>query len=110
MRPDTPAALITPAPSGSLASPSARRDPAAAGALPVGRRRSPAGVQAQAEQMPASVPGVSRMAARRLLEHFGSIAVIAASSERELQAVVGIGRRRAASLHRALDESHRTQP
>jgi len=56
---------------------------------------SPAGVL-------ATVPGVSPVTANRLLSRFGSIASIAAASESDLQAVEGIGPRRAADLHRVL--------
>ena len=59
---------------------------------------SPAGVL-------ATVPGISPITANRLLARFGSIAMIAAASESELQEVVGIGSTRAAELHRMLTQA-----
>ncbi|MCW2999431.1 MAG: helicase-associated endonuclease for fork-structured [Solirubrobacterales bacterium] len=86
----------------------ARRDPAVIGALPAGRRRSPTTPAAQAEQMLSAVPGISHVAARRILRHFGSVAHVSAATERELRAVPGIGPRRASQLRSALHGTHET--
>lgn len=51
------------------------------------------------------VPGVSAGLARLLLQHFGSIARIAAASEAELCAVPGIGAKRAAQIVAVLQGS-----
>ena len=80
----------------------ARRDPARIGLLPTGRRRSPVAAAAQAELMLTCVRGISPAAARRLLDHFGSVAEVAAADARALQAVPGIGKGRAGALRDAL--------
>lgn len=79
----------------------ARRDPSRIGVLPVGRRRSALGADAQAELMLACVHGISPATARRVLRHFGSVERVAAASARELQAVPGVGKGRAAALRAA---------
>lgn len=66
-----------------------------------GRRRmvaSPAGVL-------STVPGISPVAANRLLSHFGSIAKVAEASESDLQEVRGIGPKHAAELSRVLNRT-----
>jgi Fanconi anemia group M protein len=47
-----------------------------------------------------SLPNVSAVLARRLLEHFGSVQAIANASEAELQAVEGIGEAKASEIRR----------
>jgi ERCC4-type nuclease len=59
--------------------------------LPHGRAPTP-------ENVLASLPGMSPVAARNLLEHFGSIAGIASASRAELKSLSGIGDRRADTL------------
>jgi len=55
-----------------------------------------------AEAALVAVPGISPMLARALLDHFGSVTAVAAASSKELRAVQGIGRGRAAELMAAL--------
>jgi len=48
------------------------------------------------------LPGCGRVTARDLLQHFGSVGRIVAATERELQQVRGIGKKRAAEIIRVL--------
>ena len=52
----------------------------------------------------ASLPGMSRLTARSLLERFGSIAAVAAASRTDLMSVPGVGERRADTLLGLLSE------
>lgn len=54
-----------------------------------------------AEQVVASLPGVSVVGARRLLGHFGSVSALFAAGEEDLRVVAGIGPVRARALARA---------
>jgi ERCC4-type nuclease len=58
--------------------------------------------------MLSAVPGISHVAARRILRHFGPVAHVSAATERELRAVPGIGPRRASQLRGALHGTHET--
>jgi ERCC4-type nuclease len=53
-----------------------------------------------AEDVLGALPGVSTVGARRLLDHFGSVAAVFAADEEELRAVVGFGPVRARALAR----------
>ena len=53
----------------------------------------------------SAIPGISIPSAKALLARFGSIAMIAATSERELQRVTGIGPERARAVIRALTQA-----
>jgi ERCC4-type nuclease len=53
------------------------------------------------------LPGCGMVAARELLQHFGSIRRLANSIPHELQAVRGIGRKRAREVHRVLNAEYR---
>ncbi len=48
------------------------------------------------------LPGCGRVTARDLLQHFGSVGRIVAATERELQQVRGIGKKRAAEIYGVL--------
>jgi Fanconi anemia group M protein len=48
------------------------------------------------------LPGVGPGLARRMLDHFGSVRAICEASPKELSAVRGIGRKRAAAIHHLL--------
>ncbi|NOZ82367.1 MAG: DEAD/DEAH box helicase [Euryarchaeota archaeon] len=51
----------------------------------------------------AGLPGVNTVLARRLLEHFGSVAGVFAASEEELMQVQGIGEKTAGEIRRVID-------
>ncbi|MCW2958721.1 MAG: hypothetical protein JWP18_1524, partial [Solirubrobacterales bacterium] len=87
----------------------AARDPAAVGALPLGRRRAPASPAAQAERMLSAVPGIGVPLARRILRELGSVAAVATADERLLRTVTGVGRERARRLSVALHEDNRAR-
>jgi DNA excision repair protein ERCC-4 len=55
-----------------------------------------------AEAMLSSVPGISVVGARALLDRFGSVAGVVAADEREWRAVPGIGPSRASALREAI--------
>jgi Fanconi anemia group M protein len=59
------------------------------------------------EAVAASLPGVGRVLARRLLEHSGSLAALAGSEASTLRQVRGIGRQRAHVLSRLLTAPYR---
>ncbi|MCJ7551504.1 MAG: helix-hairpin-helix domain-containing protein [Anaerolineae bacterium] len=52
------------------------------------------------------LPGCGRVTARDLLQHFGSVDRIAAATERELQQVRGIGKKRATEIIRVLRSAY----
>jgi len=52
------------------------------------------------------LPGCGRVTARDLLQHFGSVGRIVAATERELQQVRGIGKKRAAEIIRVLRSNY----
>ncbi len=54
------------------------------------------------------LPGVSAKLARRLLEHFGSVAAIASASAEALTSVEGIGQKTAERIRDALDATYAT--
>lgn len=62
-------------------------------------RRTPAEA---AEVALTAIPTISPRAARALLDRFGSVAAVAAASVKDLRAVDGIGRKRAAEIAAAL--------
>ncbi|MBN1249969.1 MAG: hypothetical protein JXC32_20060 [Anaerolineae bacterium] len=53
------------------------------------------------------LPGCGRVTARDLLQHFGSVSRILAATEAELRHVQGIGRARAAEIHKVLHAEYR---
>lgn len=59
---------------------------------------------APAERALSSAPGVSVVAARRLLAHFGSVEAIARATLSELTAVPSIGKARATAIHRLIHD------
>lgn len=61
-------------------------------------RRPTEDLRAVAEDVLGCLPGVSTVGARRLLDHFGSLAGVFAADERALREVPGIGPVRAAAL------------
>ena len=66
--------------------------------LRTGRRRR----TASPVRILATVPGISEQTAHELLVRFGTVAAVAAASERELRLVRGVGARRAAHIKTAL--------
>lgn len=62
------------------------------------RQRKAADPDRLAEQVAEMLPGVSTVGARRLLEHFRSLAALFAADESELRQVPGFGKTRAAAL------------
>ncbi|MFN4132906.1 MAG: ERCC4 domain-containing protein [Candidatus Hadarchaeales archaeon] len=56
-----------------------------------------------------SLPGVSAVLARRLLEHFGTVEKIMCASEYELMEVEGIGKKKAAEIRRVLTQKYSPQ-
>jgi ERCC4-type nuclease len=63
-------------------------------------RRPTDDVREVAEDVLGCLPGVSTVGARRLLDHFGSLAAVFAADEDQLRAVTGVGPIRAAALAR----------
>jgi len=63
-------------------------------------RRPTEDLRQVAEDVLSCLPGISTVGARRLLDHFGSLAAVFAADERELRAVTGIGPVRAGELAR----------
>jgi len=63
-------------------------------------RRPTSDVRQVAEDVLGCLPGISTVGARRLLDHFGSLAAVFAADEQQLRAVTGIGPVRAAALAR----------
>jgi ERCC4-type nuclease len=61
-------------------------------------RRPTADIRGVAEDVLGCLPGISTVGARRLLNHFGSLAAVFTADEIELRAVTGIGPVRAAAL------------
>lgn len=59
------------------------------------------------EEIVASLPGVSKIISRRLLEHFGSIEKIFSASEEELKKVQGVGKKLAKKIKKILTEQYR---
>jgi ERCC4-type nuclease len=57
-----------------------------------------------AEAMLASVPGISTITARSLLETFGSLRAVLSGDPETWQRVSGVGPQRAAALRDALDD------
>jgi len=51
----------------------------------------------------AGLPGVNTVLARRLLEHFGSVAGVFAASAEELMQVQGIGEKTAREIRRVVE-------
>lgn len=65
------------------------------------RPRRPTDDHAQvAEDVLSCLPGISTVGARRLLEHFGSLAAVFSADEEELRRVTGIGPVRGGALAR----------
>jgi DNA excision repair protein ERCC-4 len=63
-------------------------------------RRPTEDLRRVAEDVLGCLPGISTVGARRLLDHFGSLAAVFAADEAQLRAVAGIGPVRAAQLAR----------
>jgi ERCC4-type nuclease len=63
-------------------------------------RRPTEDLRQVAEDVLGCLPGISTIGARRLLDHFGSLAAVFAAEEAQLRAVTGIGPVRAAALAR----------
>jgi len=63
-------------------------------------RRPTEDLRQVAEDVLGCLPGISTIGARRLLDHFGSLAAVFAADEAQLRAVTGIGAIRAAALAR----------
>lgn len=61
----------------------------------------------QQRRVAEMLPGCGRVAARELLQHFGSIEAIVSASVDELRAIRGIGARKAGDIHRVLHEEYR---
>jgi DNA excision repair protein ERCC-4 len=74
-----------------------RKGPGSARGLPRVRRPTD-DLAAVAEDVLTCLPGISTVGARRLLEHFGTLAAVTAASAQDLREVRGIGPVRAASL------------
>jgi ERCC4-type nuclease len=61
-----------------------------------------------AEAALAAVPGVSRISAQALLDHFGTLAAVAGADQADWQRVPGIGPARARALETAFHTEHTT--
>ncbi len=59
------------------------------------------------EQIVASLPGISNVLSKRLLEHFGTIEKIFCADEEELKKVKGIGKVLAKKIRKILTENYR---
>jgi len=73
-------------------------------AIKVGKKQKD--IKRLQEQIVASLPGVSTVIGKRLLQCFGSIAAIALAEESELQRVKGIGKRLAKKIKKVLNENY----
>jgi len=58
------------------------------------------------ERIVASIPGVSTILSKRLLEHFGSVEKVFSAKEEELKKVKGIGEKLASKIRKVLTEKY----
>jgi Fanconi anemia group M protein len=58
------------------------------------------------EQIVASLPGISTVFSKRLLEHFGSVEKIFTANEEELKKVKGVGKKLAFKIRKILTEKY----
>ncbi|MCD6589791.1 DEAD/DEAH box helicase [Candidatus Woesearchaeota archaeon] len=71
--------------------------------------RKPATLKEQQEYLIASIPGIGPMLARNLLRRFRSIKAIANASLREIEKVEGIGKKKAETIKKILEEEWREE-
>jgi Fanconi anemia group M protein len=68
--------------------------------------KKPKDIKRMQEQIVASLPGISTVFSKRLLEHFGSVEKIFTANEKELQKVKGIGKKLAFKIRKILTEKY----
>jgi ERCC4-type nuclease len=71
------------------------------------RRRGP---DEMAEDVLASLPGISLTRAKALLDRFGNLQAVACAEEKDLREVAGIGRKSAATLRQIFAHEHGSEP
>lgn len=71
-------------------------------------KRTAATLDDQQRRVAEMLPGCGRVAARDLLQHFGSLEAIVAASEASLRAIRGIGVKKARRIHQVLHADYRS--
>jgi len=84
----------------------AKKEQSAGKELVIKFGRKPKDVKRLKESVVGSLPGVSVVLAKRLLEKFGNVEKIFAASESELQLVEGIGEKLAKKIKKALTDNY----
>jgi Fanconi anemia group M protein len=69
-------------------------------------KKKPKDLKLLQERIVASIPGISAILSKRLLEHFGSVEKVFSAKEEELKKVRGIGEKLASKIRKILTEKY----
>ena len=69
-------------------------------------KKKPKDLKLLQERIVASIPGVSNILSKRLLEHFGSVEKVFSAKEEDLIKIKGIGKKLATKLRKVLTEKY----